>query len=1209
MMKCLVSAPIFAGIAFGLFASLGSLQALSQEPLPGGSDTPDAVLAPINVPSRVISSVDEARLVKLTGNTHPEARPKNDLGLVDPGKLLQRLVLVLKRSPEQEKALHDFNERQYDPKSPDFHRWLHAEEFGKLYGPSDADIAAVTNWLQNHGFSIDLVSTGHLTVQFTGTVAQVQNAFHVEMHRYFAEGKEHFANDRDPQIPEALLPVITGIASLNDFLPRHSAQSGSLVRRDLKTGKYTPWNPGQSNGQPKPEETTGEPGYYVAPDQNQGVKPDYGWVDANTHYQREDLSPYDVATIYNILPLWNESTPINGTGVTVAIVGVSDVSLSDFNTFRSSFGLPASTFTTLHSGTDPGFTSSRGENTEDTEMVSATAPGAKIVLVADPDTASGLMTAATYIIDNEIAPIMTMSYLECELALGTAGNAMWSQTFQQATTEGITPFVCAGDSGSSICTLQSGTPPYGDQYGLAVNGMASNPYVTAVGGTDLQWPFTEGTHPVSTYWNATTDAHGATAKGYMPEMSWNATCTSPLLLNFYTTFTNSEALCNAAISALPAIVDIASGSGGVSACTTNSFTGTGTLDPTSCSGGYAKPSWQTGVTGIPADGKRDVPDTSLFGSYGFGSGNNTGIPGSALLVCISSFSPDNSCDYSDPTQIIYQENGGTSAASPMTAGIMAMILQKVGTKQGLANPVLYKIAAKENYSACNSNTVAAGNSCIFYDTTVGSNAMDCYTGGPDCVTNTSGDAAGIISGYNATTGYDLTTGLGTINVTNLVNAWAAELGAPAVTLSPTSIPFGKWTQGTQSSAVVVTLKNTGTAVLNITSITFTGTNPANFVKTASTCTTTLAASASCTISVAFKPTAAQAYAANLSIADNATGTPQLVTLTGTGLAPGTTVTLTPTSISFGKWSVGSQSTAVPVTLKNTGTATLSITTISFTGTNPTNFLKTAATTCASTLAAGASCIIDVAFHPTSAAAFSADLSIADNATGTPQLVTLAGTGVVPLAPVVSLSATTLTFPNTVTGTTSDAQIVTVKNTGTAAASITSIALGGTNPTGFELLNGCGTSLAAAATCPLYIAFKPASAAAFTATISVTDNASGSPQKVTLTGTGTAVPVIKFSAATLAFPTTTHATTSESLAVTVTNSGTSSVEIASITITGTNPTDFTQINTCATSLAAGASCTVYVAFTPAAVASYTAKLTFADSGALSPQTVTLTGTGK
>ena len=189
--------------------------------------------------SRVVENVDNSKLVKLTGGVHPLARAEFDKGPVDANKLLQRIVLVLKRSPEQEAALAAFNERQYDPKSPDFHHWLHADEFGKLYGPSDADVQAITNWLQNHGFGIYEVSKGRTSLQFTGTVAQVEQAFHVQMRNYLVDGKMHIANDRDPQIPEALAPVITGIASLHDFFPRHFSHPGNYVKRDLKTGKYT----------------------------------------------------------------------------------------------------------------------------------------------------------------------------------------------------------------------------------------------------------------------------------------------------------------------------------------------------------------------------------------------------------------------------------------------------------------------------------------------------------------------------------------------------------------------------------------------------------------------------------------------------------------------------------------------------------------------------------------------------------------------------------------------------------------------------------------------------------------------------------------------------------------------------------------------------------------------------------------------------------
>ena len=730
------------------------------------------------VPSRIVEQVDDARLVTLVGNVHPRLRAGTDLGRVDPGRLLERVVMVLKRSPEQELALASFNERQHDPASPDFHHWLRAGEFGRLYGPSDADIAAISGWLQLNGMQIIEVGAGRVYIQFTGTVADVEKALHVEMHRYLIDGTIHLANDRDPRIPVALSSVVSGVASLHDFFPARLSRQGSYVQRALNSRNVPV------------------------------VRPDFGYTDGSTGYQREDLTPYDVAAIYNILPLWNAAAPINGSGVKVAVVGLSDVQQTDFNTYRSSFGLPASTLTTLHGGADPGLTASQLEDTADVELAGATAPGAQIVLVSDASTATtnGLVIAMLYVVNNAVAPILAVGSGECELRNGTAGNSLFNQTFQQAATAGISVFAAAGDSGSAGCTPSTGVaPPDGDKYGLAVSGLASSPYVTAVGGTDLQWPFTEATTPASTYWNASNDAHGASAKGYMPEMAWNATCSNPMLLLIYSSFTNTEALCNTAIGAIPALVDIAAGGGGVSNCTSNSTTPTSTTwDPTSCSGGYTKPTWQAGVAGIPADGKRDLPDVSLFASAGFGQLDNTGIPGSALLICAASASPQKSCDYSNPAHIIYQEAGGTSAAAAMMAGIMAMVVQKAGTRQGLANPVLYGLAAKQNYAVCNSNEVQAGNACIFYDTTTGTNAMDCVTGARDCSTGTSGDTVGILSGYATAAGYDLATGLGSINVANLVNAWPTP-AAPTFNASKNqlSIPVITIGSATYSNMVVV----------------------------------------------------------------------------------------------------------------------------------------------------------------------------------------------------------------------------------------------------------------------------------------------------------------------------------------------------------------------------------------------------------------------
>ena len=195
------------------------------------------------------------------------------------------------------------------------------------------------------------------------------------------------------------------------------------------------------------------------------------------------------------------------------------------------------------------------------------------------------------------------------------------------------------------------------------------------------------------------------------------------------------------------------------------------------------------------------------------------------------------------------------------------------------------------------------------------------------------------------------------------------------------------------------------------------------------------------------------------------------------------------------------------------------------------------------------------------------------------------------------------------GVTSAAQVVTLKNSGTAAITLNSIVLGGTNASSFVEFGTCGSSLAGGASCYLYVAFKPASAAALSGTITVTDNASGSPQKLALTGTGTAAPSVKLSATNLTFPTTAHGTVSAAQTVTLTNGGTATLTLSSIALTGTNPADFEELNTCSSTLAPAASCAVYVAFKPVAAGNFKATLSITDSGASSPQTVALSGTGK
>ena len=325
--------------------------------------------------------------------------------------------------------------------------------------------------------------------------------------------------------------------------------------------------------------------------------------------------------------------------------------------------------------------------------------------------------------------------------------------------------------------------------------------------------------------------------------------------------------------------------------------------------------------------------------------------------------------------------------------------------------------------------------------------------------------------------------------------------------------------------------------------------------------------------------------------------------TGGGAAP--VAGLSPTSLAFGNQTVGTTSAAV-VTLSNTGNAALTITGISLTGTNSTSFAQT--NNCGTSVAAGSNCTISVTFKPSATGALSASLLVADNAAASPQTVALTGTGIAP-APAVSFSPTSLAFGNQTTNTTSAARPVTLSNTGTAALTITSISLTGTNATNFAQTNNCGTSVAAGANCIINVTFTPSATGARTASLSVADNATGSPQTVVLTGTGVApAPAVSFSPTSLTFAAQALNTTSTAKSVTLTNTGTASLTISGYSFTGTNGTDFSQTHTCGTTLAAGASCTISVSFKPTAAGTRTASLAVADNASGSPQTVALSGTG-
>src|SRR5438876_131689 len=423
-----------------------------------------------------------------------------------------------------------------------------------------------------------------------------------------------------------------------------------------------------------------------------------------------------------------------------------------------------------------------------------------------------------------------------------------------------------------------------------------------------------------------------------------------------------------------------------------------------------------------------------------------------------------------------------------------------------------------------------------------------------------------------------------------------------VSLSPTAVPFGSVLVGATSAAQVVTLHNGTTSSASISSIAISGTNASAFAQT-HTCGSSLAAGASCTISVTFKPATTGAAAATLAVTDSATGSPQTAALTGAGVT--STVSLSPASLTFANQAVGTTSAAQFSTLANSGTTTITVSGETISG----DFAFAGLGTCGTSLAPGTSCTISVNFTPTTTGTRTGTVTVNDSATGSPQTITLSGssgTG----TPAVSLSPTALSFGNQTVGT-SAAKSITLSNTGTAALSISGYAITGTNGGDFTKTTNCLASLGAGASCIISVTFKPTATGTRSASLAVTDNASGSPQRVGLSGSGvsssTTGPVVSLSPTSLAFGNQTVGT-SAAKSITLSNTGTAALSISGYAITGTNSGDFTKTTNCLASLGAGASCIISVTFKPTATGTRTASVAVTDNATGSPQAAALSGSG-
>ncbi|HKO20803.1 MAG TPA: Ig-like domain repeat protein [Acidobacteriaceae bacterium] len=663
--------------------------------------------------NRISAPVDESSRITLTGNVHPMAQARFDQGPAPASQATGRISLVLQRSAAQQQALNGYLSDLQNPASPRYHKWLTPSQYGAQFGISDSDLATVESWLQSQGFRIDRAPQARNIIQFSGTLGQIQAAFHTSVHRFVVNGESHFANVSDPQIPAALAPVVAGVGPLNDLHPKPTVVRGPKAMYDSSRHAFQP-------------------------------QPSLTFPIGNSYTPFLFAVPADVATIYDtpnasLNANFAGGTTYDGTGVNIGIVGISGLPMADVQNYRTGFLGETSTTVKLPTqvidGNDPGLVP--GAATEailDNEIAGALAPGAKIYYytAANTDLSDGLFDAISRAINDNSISILSISFGACEAAQGTGGNALILEVAEQAAAQGISIVVSAGDGGSAGCdNFDTATAA---QYGFAVNSFASTPHTIAVGGTDFDALSQSFTSYVTSGGQSAAGSppYYRTALKYIPENPWNDSTTVNGSLSQNVAYKDSQGSTN-----------IVAGGGGASSI-------------------YSKPSFQTSLT--PNDNHRDVPDVSLLAGNGFYQ--------ALWLLCSDSISDGSSTQYTDcqNTNGTFQNGtyfsgvGGTSASAPAFAGMLALVSQaQGGARLGQANYVLYQLARSRP--------------SVFHDVTIGNNSVPCVSGSPNCGANL------FLTGYDAASGYDTASGLGSVDVTAMINAWnAVSLTSTSATL-------------------------------------------------------------------------------------------------------------------------------------------------------------------------------------------------------------------------------------------------------------------------------------------------------------------------------------------------------------------------------------------------------------------------------------------
>lgn len=724
--------------------------------LPCMASATNAAQAPGYLPAvkpdtaRITGSVDNGQRTTLTRTQSALAKAAYDQGALPGSQKLQNLTLVLKRSAEKQKEFDTYLQQQVAPSSPYFHHWLTAAQIGSMFGPAQADISKITQWLQSQGLKVENVSTDGLVIRFSGNAQAVGGAFKSSIHSYQIKGESHYANASAAQIPASLGSIVQFVG-LHNFMPKAQHLDVGLVSKDKKSGQWktAATAPVASGKKAMPQFTV--PG---------------GSVDTKTTY---DLAPADFNTIYNVNPLWTKGN--RGAGQTIVVLERTDVNPDDITAFRTAFLPPDAqgTVTYLHPNgcADPGTNGDEGEAALDAEWAGAAAPDANVVVASCADNGSefGAFFAGFNMVGGagtSPGAIWSLSYGECESVSGddTTASILWSD----AAAEGVTVFVSTGDAGSVACDQNE----YAATGGAQVNVMASTPYNVAVGGTDFN-----DVGVTSQYWTSTNLALNASAISYVPEQTWNDSCASTRLYGLLG-YSDPITACNDFAGPGTNYINTGGGGGGQS-----SF--------------YPQPEWQAGIYGQTNFASRTLPDVSLF------SGN--GLYGHALVYCMSDANQGGvACDYTNSDDVYYNSAGGTSFAAPAMAGIQALVNQASGGLSGNILPALYALGTKQYgtngspntslLNSCNSsNGASIGSTCVFNNITVGNIDEPCYAGSANCYLGTNSansmqefgvvyavpgqNTTTAIAAWPATPGYSMATGLGSVNATNLANAVTA----------------------------------------------------------------------------------------------------------------------------------------------------------------------------------------------------------------------------------------------------------------------------------------------------------------------------------------------------------------------------------------------------------------------------------------------------